>query len=83
MTKIKFCEVPIGEPFVYNDILYVKTKEDEGASQRLGPFTFHANEIVEIAYPVERDPLKGSALRWLLVYSVIFGTLYLIGEFCL
>ncbi len=56
--KTQFRNIPIGHPFLYNDIFYIKENDSEGVSQRLGRFTIHPDEIVESAHEVEKTKLN-------------------------
>lgn len=81
--KTKFADVPIGNPFLYNDIFYIKANEREGMSQRLGVFTIHPNEIVEIAHEVEKPKLKFFGPFGILLYLVACIPLFLLAIYFL
>ena len=69
--KSRFADLPINEPFLYNGIVYTKSSETQGLSQRLGLFTIYPDEVVEVA------------VSFLLGWTIVMGTLYLIGEYCI
>lgn len=81
--KTKFADVPIGDPFIYNDIFYIKTSESQGSSQRLGPFTIHPSEIVEVAHEVEKPKLKFFGPFGILLYLVACIPLFLLAIYFL
>ncbi len=83
--KSRFADLPINEPFLYNGIVYTKSSETQGLSQRLGLFTIYPDEVVEVAVSSTKDdiPLLNPVMRFLLGWTIVMGTLYLIGEYCI
>jgi hypothetical protein len=81
--KTRFGDLPLNEPFLYNGILYTKSSDSEGLSQRLGFFTINPDEIVSTAMYVETSAATVGVIRFALAWAVVMGAIYLIGEFCI
>ena len=56
--KTKFGKLPLGEPFMYNGVLFTKHSETQGLSQRLGFFKIEEFETVEIVGVENFQPIQ-------------------------
>ncbi len=53
--KTKFGKLPLGEAFMYNDVMFTKHSATQGLSQRLGFFRIEEFETVETTKPVDNN----------------------------
>lgn len=68
--KTKFGNLQLGEPFLYNDVLFTKHSNTQGLSQRLGFFQIEEFETVEIAKPLNESPITFWGPFGVLVYLI-------------
>lgn len=83
----KFSDLSCGDAFLYNGLLYSKVSDSEGLNQRLGVFTIYPNEVVTLL-PEPKEYLPECKAKWhpvkfALLWFVVMGAIYAIGEFCL
>lgn len=85
--KVKFADLSLDDPFLYNGLLYSKMNESEGFNQRLGNFTIHPDEIVNTLPKVVSSKKSKFKMKPVVRFAVFWGVamfiIYCIGEFCL
>ena len=83
MHKTKFENIPTGEPFLLNGILFTKSSDSTGVSDRLGLFTIYPKEVVEVFMEPDYVPKANSIMLFATVWLCVMIALYLFAEYCL
>lgn len=72
---MKFKNVKIGQEFIYNDLLYVKTENNLAFNSRYGSFCIHKDERVKLIFSFTFDNFKKNVRFFIPIIAFTVGCL--------